>query len=140
MYSRLCTLALYSQFCALYSRLSAIAALCLPYYALDSILWTLYSRICTLDSVLSVSRHCTSSPSTVRHSGGETGTAVGRWRWGRRSGTHCTDRQRYSIRETTIKNARMANASGSVTESKELAACSEGETLNSFVCVRAGGR
>ena len=47
-----CTLALHSQFCALYSRLSTIAALCLPHCALALHFHTALSH-CTLDSLYS---------------------------------------------------------------------------------------
>ena len=57
---------------------------------------------------------------------------VGQWRWGKGAAAHVVQTDsRTPIGETTIKNARMGNASGSVTKSKDPElACSEGETVN----------
>ena len=48
-----CTLALHSQFCTLYSRLSTIAALCLPHCTFALHFRTVPSTLCTLDSLYS---------------------------------------------------------------------------------------
>ena len=55
-----CTLALHSQFCTLYSRLSTVAALCLPHCALALHFRTALSH-CTIDSLYSCLclSHCT---------------------------------------------------------------------------------
>ena len=107
--------------------------LSVPLYS-RGVLSILYTRT-ALDSVLSASRHCTFSSSTVRHGGGDTGAAQWDGEGGAQAQRHTLYRQT-TTGERTIKNARMANASGSVTESQELAV---EEDEHAGFRVRAGG-
>ena len=73
--------------------------------------------------------------SAVRHSGGVTGAAQWNMVAGEKQARQHMVYRQTTIGETTIKSGRMSNASGSVTESKELAAQRRDGTERGVSCV-----